>query len=263
MTDILIPALVVSLVLLGIHSYYGLRIIQRNIIFTDLAIGQMAAFGAAISLFLFHGEGLYLTSLGFALLAGFIISVVSRRSKYLEAVIGLMYALGISGVFILLSNSPHGMEEFQRLMAYDILFTDMKDVIFVAILYACIGVIIFFIEKKTSGMVKEVLFFTTFAATVTSSVKLAGVLVVFAILLAPAFIAIQIALIKKLPELVKRNQLIMAWIIGTVINVTAIFISYNMDYPTGYTIVFTNAFFAIIMAFIGPKTISEEISTDE
>ncbi len=250
MIDILIPACAISLVLLGIHSYYGIRIIKRNIIFTDLAIGQMAAFGAAISLFLYEGRLIYLTSLIFALITGMLISIISKKSKYLEAVIGLMYALGISGVFILLSKSPHGMEKFQNLMAYDILFTEMTDVYKTAVLYIGIGVLLFLFNKRAKGILKEILFFTTFAATVTSSVKMAGVLVVFAILLAPAFISIQISTLKELPGFFKKNLLVCAWIIGTLINIVSITISYYGDFPTGYTLVFFNALFAIITAFV-------------
>ncbi len=250
MIDILIPAFVVSLVLLGIHSYFGIRIIQRNIIFTDLAIGQMAAFGAAISLLFFHGEFLYITSLLFAIAAGLLISVISKRSRYLEAVIGLLYALGLSGVFILLSKSAHGMEEFQNLMAYDILFTEMNDVYRTALLYAGIGVFIYFFDRKTTGNLNELLFFLTFAVTVTSSVKMAGVLVVFAILLAPAFIAIQIASLDWMPAVAKKYPLIIAWITGIAINVIAIAISYICDFPTGYTLVFLNALMAVIASFI-------------
>lgn len=250
MIDILIPAFAVSLVLLGIHSYFGIRVIKRNIIFTDLAIGQMAAFGAAISLLLFHGEFLYIISLFFSIAAGILIYFLSRRSRYLEAVIGLLYALGLSGVFILLSKSSHGMEEFQNLMAYDILFTEMSSVCKTALLYAGIGAFVYFIEKKTSGNLKDLLFFLTFAVTVTSSVKMAGVLVVFAILLAPAFIALQISSLKRMPVLIGKYPLITAWLIGITINVIAITLSYLGDFPTGYTLVFLNALMAVLASFV-------------
>src|SRR5271157_851799 len=234
MTDILLPAFIMSLILLGIHSYFGIRIIQRNIIFTDLAIGQMAAFGAAISLFFLGGDYHYAISVAFALLTGLVIFYVSRKSRNLEAVIGLIYALGISGVFILLSKSPHGMEEFQNLMAYDILYTQVKDIVTTGIIYAIIGLIIFTIIRKTKGNLNELLFFITFAVTVTSSVKMAGVLVVFAILLAPAFIAIQLSKIPSVPSYIKRFPLLTAWLIGTIINMVSIIISYYGDMPTGY-----------------------------
>ena len=249
MIELLAPALLVSLVLLGIHSYFGIRIIRRNIIFTDLAIGQMAAFGAAISLFVLHGEYLYPISLAVALVAGGIIAVMARRTAHVEAFIGLCYAMGLSGVFILLAKSPHGMEEFQNLMAYDILYTKPGDIGMVAALYAAIGAALVVIEKKTDGFANELLFFLTFAVTVTSSVKMAGVLVVFAILLAPAYIAIQLAERERVPAFMKRYPLIVAWIVGTLINTAAIAVSYRFDFPTGYTVVFCNAFAAVAASF--------------
>jgi zinc/manganese transport system permease protein len=253
MTDILLPAFIMSLILLGIHSYFGIRIIQRNIIFTDLAIGQMAAFGAAISLLFLEGAYHYVVSIAFALLTGLLIFFASRKSKHLEAVIGLVYALGISGVFILLSKSPHGMEEFQNLMAYDILFTPVKDIVSTGILYAAIGLFIFLILQKTKGNLNELLFFITFAVTVTSSVKMAGVLVVFAILLAPAFIAIQLSAIPSMPSAIRRFPLLTAWFIGTILNMISIVISYYGDMPTGYTIVFCNALAAVITTLAVPR----------
>jgi len=249
MIDILVPAFAISLVLLGIHSYFGIRIIQRNIIFTDLAIGQMAAFGAAVSLFFYHGRYMYCTSLIFALITGTLISTISKRSAHLEAVIGLLYALGISGVFILLSKSPHGMEKFQNLMAYDILFTEMKDVYITAALYLAIGLLLFIFSRNTKGNIHDMLFFTAFAATVTSSVKIAGVLVVFAILLGPTFISIQISHLKRFSGFIGKNLLACAWIIGTVINMMSITISYYFDFPTGYTLVFFHALCAVCTAF--------------
>lgn len=151
MIDILLPAFVISIVLLGIHSYFGIRIIQRGIIFTDLAIGQMAAFGAALSILFFHGEFLYPMSLIFSIGTGILIYFASRKSEYLEAVIGLLYALGLSGVFILLSKSAHGMEDFQKLMAYDILFTEIKDVYITGVLYIIIAAAVFMFNKKQKG----------------------------------------------------------------------------------------------------------------
>jgi zinc/manganese transport system permease protein len=241
MTDLLIFAFVLSVVLLGIHSWYGMEIIRRGIIFTDLAIGQMAALGAAFSLKYFDGRFVYLISLSFALLAGLAIAMVSRKGKDPEAFIGLLYAFGISSIFILLTGSPHGMEEIDKLLAADILFTPRPEIIKTAVLYSILGIAIYFGNKKLSGNVREVFFFLTFALTVTSSVKLAGVLVVFALLVGPALIA---------SHFKTRNKLVLAWGIGIIVNLVSIFISYSMDLPTGYTIVFCHSFAAILSYLI-------------
>jgi zinc/manganese transport system permease protein len=246
MIDILLPAFIISLVLLGIHSYFGLHIIKRGIIFTDLAIGQMAALGAAVSILAFDGTYMYAVSLASALAGGLIILTLSKVSEHLEAVIGLMYAMGISGVFILLSKSPHGAEQFQNLMAYDILFTKTEDIIAAAVLYTFIGIIIRFFEGRLGDNKNDLLFFITFAVTVTSSVRMAGVLVVFAILLAPAFISLQLGSLRAIPLALKKHPLLTAWAIGISINLISIIISYTMDFPTGYTLVFIMSFAAVI-----------------
>ncbi|RCK77652.1 MAG: Zinc ABC transporter, inner membrane permease protein ZnuB [Ignavibacteriae bacterium] len=241
MIDILISAFLLSIVLLGIHAYFGLEIIRRGIIFTDLAVGQMAALGAAISILLTDGEFLYPISLSFALLGGILIAFASQRTKYVEAFIGLLYAFGFSAVFIILSRSAHGMEEFQKLMASDILYTPFDEILKTAIIYSILGLIIWIFNKKTTGFIKDVLFFLTFAITVTSSVKVAGVLIVFAILVSPALISL---------HLVRKNYLFFAWIIGTILNLVAIIASYKFDFPTGYTIVALNAFAAILVIIV-------------
>jgi zinc/manganese transport system permease protein len=243
MTDILLSAFLLSVVLLGIHSYFGLEIIKRGIIFTDLAIGQMSALGAALSILFFDGLFIYPLSLTFALLAGLAIAIASKRTVSHEAFIGLLYAFGISGVFIILSKSSHGVEMFDRLMASDILFTPLSDIIETAIIYACLGAILLFLYPRMKGIWKDLLFFVSFAATVTSSVRLAGVLIVFALLVAPAYISMRIN---------KGKLLLTAWIIGMGVNLVSILVSYNLDLPTGYTLVFFHALLALSVSILFP-----------
>ncbi len=250
MIDILLPAFVLSIVLLGIHSYFGLSIIRRGIIFIDLAIGQMAALGAAISIISLDGKMTYPVSLLFSLGGGVLIACCLKRTKHLEAVIGLLYALGISAVFILFSKSPHGMEEFQSLMAHDILFTGMPIIAATAALYLGIGLVLYLLIPRMDEGKRELAFFLCFAVTVTSSVRIAGVLVVFAILLAPAFIALQITSFGKMPPVIRKYPLIVAWAIGILVNILSIVMSYRWDLPTGHAIVFTHCFIAVITAMV-------------
>src|SRR4030042_2299429 len=239
MTDILFSAFLLSIVLLGIHSFFGLEIIKRGIIFTDLAIGQMAAVGGAVSILFLDGDYLDPVSLAFALVGGAAIAFAARRTDTHEAFIGLLYAFGLSAVFILLSKSPHGMETFQKLMASDILFTPLSELLRTAGVYAVLGAILLLFYNRANGLAKEALFFVTFAITVTVAVRLAGVLVVFALLVAPALIALRIR---------KGIPIINAWIIGTVVNIAAIVVSYNFDFPTGYTLVFLHAIVALTVS---------------
>lgn len=236
MLHILLAPFLLSLVLVGIHAYFGLKIIQRGIIFTDLAVGQMAALGSAVSLLFFEGQLLYIVSLCFALLGGGLIAMASRKIVNLEAFIGLLYALGVSGVFILLSRSPHGMEKFQELMAADILFISLDEIGKTALIYGGIGLFIFLTRRLGTPFFQEMIFFMAFAVTVTSSVKLAGVLTVFALLISPALVALRIN---------RGNLIFTAWLFGILVNFSGILLSYHLDLPTGYTLVFLHSLVAI------------------
>lgn len=241
MIDVLLPATLLAIILLIIHSYFGIQIIKRNIIFTDLAVGQMAALGVAISLYLFEGSNTYYFAVLFAILSASLIAFMQyRKDIHLEAFIGLLYAFGISGVFIVMSRSPHGLEELNNLLAYDILFTKYEDIAGVTVLYSIIGVFLYLI-RNLDGIKKELLFFILFALTITSSVKLAGVFVVFSILIAPSLIAI---------KLFSKYQVLFATVVGSLIILVSIVLSYNFDLPTGYTIVFLNALSAILISLI-------------
>ncbi|PIQ24744.1 metal ABC transporter permease [bacterium (Candidatus Blackallbacteria) CG17_big_fil_post_rev_8_21_14_2_50_48_46] len=240
MIELLLPAFLVSVVLLGIHSYFGLEIIRRGIIFTDLAIGQWAAFGSALTLVLWDGKFMYPVSLGFALAGGLLIGALSRRSGHqAEPMIGLMYASAIAGVFLLLAKSPHGMEEIQNLMAYDILFTPLVEVGKTALIYAGLGSLLYF-TRKLQGRLRELIFFLSFAATVTSSVKMAGVLVVFVLLIGPALISLYFFG-------GSRFTLLWAWGLGILLNLAALLGSYYLDLPTGYSVVAVQALAALLV----------------
>ena len=138
------------------------------------------------------------------------------------------------------------MEEFTRLMAADILFTSSLTIIRTAVLYALLGAFIFIAYRRSTGPISDMIFFITFALTVTSSVQIAGVLVVFSLLVGPAFIALRTGCVKPL---------LFAWITGTIINLACILISYRLDIPTGYTVVCGNSLCALAAAVIPEKNL--------
>jgi zinc/manganese transport system permease protein len=236
--DILFTAFLLSVVLVGIHSFFGMEILKRGIIFTDLAIGQMAALGAAVSLFFFDGEFLYPTSLFFAFLGAFVIALASKVERLSEAFIGLIYAFGIATVFLILSKSPQGTEDFQRLLANDLLFVSLKDIYTTTLIYSVIGMALYLTRKFFKNHLKDISFFLLFAITVTSSVKLAGVLVVFSLLVAPALVSLLMA---------TRFNLLLAWIYGTLVNLLGVVLSYKLDLPTGYTLVSLHSLLAALV----------------
>ena len=158
--------------------------------------------------------------------------------------------MGISAVFLLLSKSPHGTEEFQRLLVSDLLYVSLDQVARTAGLYALIGMALWGLTRLPEGRLRHTGFFLLFALTVTSSVKLAGVLVVFALLVGPALVAV---------TLFDRRQLWIAWIYGLVINSGGTLASYYLDLPTGQTLVFLQAFLGAVIYFAGSRRASSSV----
>lgn len=206
-----------------------MEIIRRGVIFTDLAIGQIAAVGMAISVAFFEGSYQTLLTLFFAIFAALTIAWATKYLKHVEAFIGLLYALEISSIMIILSKSAEGTEIFSKLSAADILFTSSNEFYSALAVYIPISFVMFFLYPKTRGALREILFFVMLALTVTSSVQVAGVLVVFALLIAPAYIG----LAQK-----RFHPLAVAWGSGVFAIVSAIVASYGLDLPTGYSIIF-------------------------
>lgn len=237
--SLLYPAFILAILLVFVHAIFGLEIIKRGVIFTDLAIGQFAAIGVAASLLLFEGYYTFILTLAFALLGALLIAIATYRVKHIEAFIGMLYALGASSIIILLANSPQGTELFSKLQATDILFTSASDLWEPLVLYSVVALLFFLFYHKLTGFYKETLFFGLLALTVTSSVQLAGVLVVFVLLIVPAFLALLQSRFLKLP---------FAWVTGSIIIIAAMIISYFFDLPTGYTIVFIASLSGILSA---------------
>lgn len=244
--ELLWPAFALVVLLVFIHVIFGLEIIKRGVIFTDLAIGQVAAIGMAISIGFMEGEYQLLLTLIFALLGALLITYATRKVEHVEAFIGMLYALGASSIMILLASSPQGAELFQKLSAADLLFTSETEVYQSAILYSCIAFVMFIVYPRTTGLTRELTFFSMLALTVTSSVQLAGVLVVFVLLVAPSFIALS----QK-----RFTPLYLAWTSGLILSLVALVISYYFDLPTGYSIIFFQSIAVVIFSLFRGKRV--------
>jgi zinc/manganese transport system permease protein len=239
--ELLWPAFVLAIALVFIHSIFGLEIIKRGVIFTDLAIGQIAAIGMALSIAFMDSQYQNSMTLLFALLAALIITWATKRVQKIEAFIGLLYALGISSIMLILARSAEGTELFSKLSAADILFTSSDDLFKSLLLYAAVAFVMFVLYPKLSGIKKELLFFAMLAITVTSSVQSAGVLVVFALLIAPSYAGL---------AQMKINALLFACLFGSVSIVLALFGSYYFDLPTGYAIIFITVLCSLVFVVI-------------
>lgn len=242
--------LLACLILTGIHTYLGVHVIERKVIFVDLALAQIAALGAVIA-FLFgfdlHGQATYWFSLIAAFIGAIIFSITRKRKEKVpqEAIIGIVYAISAAAAILILSGAAEGDEEIRHMLVGNILLVDFQDVAKMAILYSLVGVFHWYFRKtfilistKPEDAFKrgikvrwwDIAFYLTFGLVVTSSVQIAGVLLVFSFLIVPAVAAILFSYRLHI-------RLLLGWMIGSITSFIGIFLSYFFDLPTGATIV--------------------------
>lgn len=238
------------LILAGIHCYLGLHVVARGVIFVDLALAQVAALGGAVGLLAgydLHGPGGYVFSLGFAFLGATVFAVARFRDERVpqEAIIGITYAVASAAAVLILDRSPHGTEEIKSMLLGNILFTDWHEVGKIAWIYAGVAVVHylcrhrFFVISTDLAEARrnhwtiwfwDFLFYASFGLVVTSSVRIAGVLLVFTYLVVPAVCAVLFC--QRL-----ASRLLFGWVLGLLGSVIGLYMSFSMDLPTGASIV--------------------------
>jgi len=235
------------LVLTGIHVYLGIHVISRKVIFVDIALAQIAALGATVAFLLGYdvrSNGAYFLSLGFAILAAVIFALTRTKHERVpqEAIIGLTYATASAAAILLADISPHGAEHLHDLLAGSIVWVTPAQITKTVILYTLIGLFHFAFRKNfllislhpekayTKGLnvrFWDFLFYLSFGFVITSSVQIAGVLLVFCYLVAPSVFAVMF-----FDDL--KRRLITGWAMATVVSAIGLLFSY--DRPSGPTI---------------------------
>ena len=238
------------LVLTGIHCYLGLHVVTRGVIFVDLALAQIAAFGAVLMLLFGYelsSSQSYIVSLLFTFLGAGIFALSRLRERVIpqEAIIGIVYAVFTAAAILVLDRAPHGHEALQTMLVGSILYVNWSAVLKMFLIYLAVGVFHYIFRKRFFLISQNVdkarrrgipvifwdfLFYITFGLVVTSSVKIAGVLLVFSYLIVPATCAMLLAR-GILP------RLIIGWIIGFLVSVLGLFFSAKWDLPTGASVV--------------------------
>jgi zinc/manganese transport system permease protein len=223
------PALVAGALVLATHVPFGREVLRRGIIFIDLAVAQTAALGviAASTLgFEAHGFAAQLAAFSAALLGGLVLSWTETRfDDAQEAVIGVSFVLAATGGILLLANNPRGGEELRDLLVGQILWVNLRNLGPAAIA----TVLVLAAWPITSARFGRVGFYLLFAVSVTVSVQLVGIYLVFASLIVPALATRNL----------EARALPIGYAIGFVGYLLGLVFSALFDLPTGAVIVWT------------------------
>lgn len=248
------------LILTGIHAYLGMHVVERGVIFVDLALAQIAALGATIGFLLgygLHSPADYGFSLSFTFIGAVLFAVTRFRKQKVphEAIIGIVYAVSAAATILILSRAAGGSEEIKEVLVGNILLVDWPEIWPTFLIYAFIGLVHWLCRKPLllissnpqaafdKGMAVrwwDLLFYVTFGVVVTSSVKVAGVLLVFSFLVVPAVCAV--LLTNK-----TSHRLWIGWLLGTLTSVVGMGASYFLDLPTGAAVV---CVFGVLLAIV-------------
>ena len=241
-----------SLILTGIHAYLGLHVVERGVIFVDLALAQIAALGATVAILMgmdAHGHAAYWTSLAFTLFGAALFSLFRTRRAHIpqEAFIGIAYAVASAAAILAMSKATGETEHLKDMLVGNILAVSWSEVVRTALLYGAIGAFHYVFRRnfllisidpkgaEARGLSIrwwDFLFYASFGFVVTSSVAIAGVLLVFCYLIVPSVGAMLFA------DRV-GPRLAIGWTMGTLVSALGVYLSVKLDTPTGATIVCT------------------------
>jgi zinc/manganese transport system permease protein len=232
------PCFLVAFCLVGIHAYFGIQVLTRNVIFVDLALAQIAALGATVAFMLGHpaqGIATYGYSLGFTLIAAVLLAFTRAWSGRIpqEALIGVIYVVAAAAAILLIDRAPQGSEHLKQILTGNILTTGTDELVVIVPLYAAVGALHWLLRSQLAqaGSASwEFVFYATFGVVVTSSVAIAGVLLVFSFLIIPAAIGV-------LYGRTLAHQLAVGWVAGTITSAAGLAASFVFDLPTGATMI--------------------------
>jgi len=258
-----------SLILTGIHAYLGVHVVERGVIFVDLSLAQIAALGATIALLLPvsggdpHAPVVYWISLAFTFLGAAVFSMVRVKRARIpqEAIIGISYAVASGAAILAMSKATSESEHLKDMLVGNILAVSWQEVRKTALLYGAIGLFHYIFRRQFLAISMDhnrvqplrgfsvrfwdFLFYASFGFVVTSSVAIAGVLLVFCYLIVPSVAAMLYA------DSIGR-RLAIGWAMGTVVSALGVYLSLKLDLPTGATIVCTFGIVLILMAAVRP-----------
>lgn len=257
----LLAPFVMCVLLVGIHCYLGLHVLARGVIFVDLSLAQVATLGTSVGL-LFELEhastGGYLLSLGFTLVAAMLFAW-GRRFEHVfsqEAIIGIVFALATALAILVVDRTAHGAEHIKESLIGHILWVSWNDVARTAVIYVAVGVIHFVLRgpliassfapnSVARPLWWDFIFYALFGFVITSSVSVAGVLLVFSFLIVPAIVSTMF--VSSL-----RARMLLGWAIGVSLSALGLVLSFNWDVPAGALLVAIFAMLPIALLILAP-----------
>src|SRR6266511_2871020 len=251
MLSFLAPCFAASLILAGIHAYLGVHVVERGVIFVDLSLAQIAALGATIALLMPWSNGdphapmVYWVSLAFTFIGAFIFSTIrSKRARIpQEAIIGICYAVASAAAILAMSKATSESEHLKDMLVGNILAVSWPEVGKTAALYGAVGLFHYIFRHKflaismdpkraeadgISIKLWDFLFYASFGFVVTSSVAIAGVLLVFCYLIVPSVAAM-------LYSDTIGKRLAIGWTMGTVVSALGLYLTPTLYLHTAPT----------------------------
>ena len=259
MIELMLPAFVAAMIILITHAYLGLHVIQRGVVFVDLALAQIAALGSTVAFLMGAAHGsveAYVFSLAFTLFGAVIFSLTRVNDSPVpqEALIGITFVIASAAVILLSSFSAEGTEHVRETMTGALIWVTWPTVLKMSAAFAGIGLFHFLFRRTMLAITFaphrvrrlktwDFVFYATFGVIITSSVQVAGVLMVFSALVIPAVVAF-------LYTRSFQKALLIAWSAGTVAIVIGLGLSFSLDITTGPVLVVSfGAVLVVALAF--------------
>jgi len=229
--SVLLPALLAGLLVAATHVPLGKQVLARGIVFIDIAIAQIAGVGVLTAdLIGFEHEGIavQISALVAALLGAVLLTWTERKwPDVQEAIIGVFFILAATAEILLLAGNPQGGEHLKDLLVGQILWVSPTQIIYTAILTADVLLVWFGWQLK----IGRIGFYLLFGLSVTASVQLVGVYLVFATLIIPALAT----------RHARRLRLIKAYAVAGFGYAVGLFLSAWFDLPSGAVVVWALA----------------------
>lgn len=242
--DLLIFAVFASLLVIATHVPLGMQVLNRGIIFIDLAIAQVAGLGAYLAIAVL-GEQIdpvwtQTCAMGLALLAAWLFSMTEKLwPRYQEALIGVVFVLSATAVLILLSSHPHGGNQLNELLSGQLLWVGQEKLMYSTLATLILLLLMYLLRHQQKT------FYALFAIAITISVQLVGVYLVFATLIVPS-----------LGAAACRDERIKKWLAFTIAvtgYLIGLILSAWLDLPSGPLIVWTLVMSALVFGMIGRR----------